>query len=54
MPFDHIPPLLRASENKIVLLILDGLGGLPLEAGGATELESAHTPVMDQLAMEGA
>jgi 2,3-bisphosphoglycerate-independent phosphoglycerate mutase len=54
MPFDHIPPLLHSSDSKIVLLILDGLGGLPLEAGGPTELESAHTPVMDQLAMEGA
>jgi len=53
MPFDHIPPLLRDSSSKIILLVLDGLGGLPVEPGGPTELEAAQTPVMDQLAREG-
>ena len=53
MPFDHIPPLLRDSSTKIVLLVMDGLGGLPLEPGGLTELEAAQTPHMDQLAAEG-
>lgn len=32
------------------MLIMDGLGGLPLEPGGKTELESAHSPNMDALA----
>ncbi|MFC1997828.1 2,3-bisphosphoglycerate-independent phosphoglycerate mutase, partial [Chloroflexota bacterium] len=41
------------SNSKIVLLVMDGLGGLPLEAGGSTELESARTPMMDKLASEG-
>jgi 2,3-bisphosphoglycerate-independent phosphoglycerate mutase len=54
MPFDYIPPLLRKSSSKIVLLVLDGLGGLPNEPGGPTELEAAKTPVMDRLASEGA
>jgi 2,3-bisphosphoglycerate-independent phosphoglycerate mutase len=36
--------------TKIVLLLMDGLGGLPLEPGGPTELEAAHTPNMDTLA----
>ncbi len=54
MPFDHIPPLLRTSSSKIVLLVLDGLGGLPIETGGPTELEAAKTPIMDRLASEGA
>lgn len=54
MPFDHLPPLLRTSSSKIVLLVLDGLGGLPIEAGGPTELEAAKTPNMDRLASEGA
>jgi 2,3-bisphosphoglycerate-independent phosphoglycerate mutase len=53
MPFDYLPPLLRTSSNKIVLLVMDGLGGLPIEVGGPTELETARTPNMDRLASEG-
>ena len=53
MPFDYIPPLLRTSSSKIVLLVMDGLGGLPIEVGGPTELEAARTPNMDRLASEG-
>jgi 2,3-bisphosphoglycerate-independent phosphoglycerate mutase len=33
---------------------MDGLGGLPVEAGGPTELEAAQTPNLDRLAAEGA
>jgi len=39
--------------GKIILLVMDGLGGLPREQGGPTELEAAHTPNMDRLAKEG-
>ncbi len=39
-----------ARENKIILLVLDGLGGAPREPGGPTELEAAHTPNLDSLA----
>jgi len=53
MPFDLIPSLLQPSESKIVLLVLDGLGGLPVEPGGPTELEAARTPNMDRLAAQG-
>ncbi len=53
MPFNYLKPLLQPAESKIVLLILDGLGGLPVEPGGPTELEAANTPVMDRLASEG-
>ena len=53
MPFDYIPPLLHPSQSKIVLLVMDGLGGLPVEPGGPTELEAASTPIMDRLASEG-
>jgi 2,3-bisphosphoglycerate-independent phosphoglycerate mutase len=53
MPADYLPPLLRPSDSKIVLLIMDGLGGLPMEPDGLTELEAAHTPNMDRMAREG-
>ena len=45
--------LQRKNNSKIVLLVADGLGGLPLEPGGRTELESAHTPYLDALAKQG-
>jgi len=38
------------AETKILLWVMDGLGGLPLETGGKTELEAAHTPNLDELA----
>jgi 2,3-bisphosphoglycerate-independent phosphoglycerate mutase len=41
------------NETKIVMLVADGLGGLPLEPGGLTELETANTPHLDQLARRG-
>ena len=40
------------NDSKIVLMVLDGLGGLPLEPGGPTELEAARTPNMDSLARQ--
>jgi 2,3-bisphosphoglycerate-independent phosphoglycerate mutase len=48
-----IRELREENPTKIVLLVADGLGGLPLEPGGKTELESAHTPNLDGLAREG-
>jgi 2,3-bisphosphoglycerate-independent phosphoglycerate mutase len=45
--------LQKDNGSKIVLLVSDGLGGLPLEAGGRTELETANTPNLDQLATVG-
>ncbi len=53
MPHEYLSPLLNENKGKIVMLILDGLGGLPMEQGGKTELESAQTPNMDQLAKSG-
>lgn len=45
--------LITKNSSKIVLLVLDGIGGLPATDGpnkGKTELEAAHTPNMDALA----
>ena len=41
------------NDNKIVMLVADGLGGLPVEPGGPTELEAAKTPNLDALAKQG-
>jgi 2,3-bisphosphoglycerate-independent phosphoglycerate mutase len=41
-------------QTKIAMLILDGLGGLPKESGGKTELETAMTPHLDALASHSA
>src|SRR5438477_3189726 len=50
---DLIRELREPAASKIVLLVADGLGGLPMEPGGKTELESARTPNLDLLAREG-
>src|SRR5829696_6245506 len=38
------------TDTKIVLLVVDGLGGLPMDPPGQTELEAADTPNLDDLA----
>jgi 2,3-bisphosphoglycerate-independent phosphoglycerate mutase len=38
------------TDSKIVLLVVDGLGGLPMDPYGRTELEAADTPHLDALA----
>ena len=50
---DLIRELREPNASKIVLLVADGLGGLPLEPAGKTELESARTPNLDALARDG-
>ena len=45
---------MTVSHHKCALLIIDGLGDLPVpELDGKTPLEAAYTPVLDRLASEG-
>src|SRR4051794_1047172 len=50
---DLLRELREPAGTKIVMLVADGLGGLPLEPGGKTELETARTPHLDVLVREG-
>jgi len=48
--FELISRLAHDTGGKIILLVMDGLGGLPQTPDGLTELETAKTPNMDALA----
>ncbi|TAK22195.1 MAG: 2,3-bisphosphoglycerate-independent phosphoglycerate mutase [Chloroflexota bacterium] len=50
MPRDLLRELIVPSDSRIVLFVIDGLGGMPRPETGLTELETAHTPDLDQLA----
>jgi 2,3-bisphosphoglycerate-independent phosphoglycerate mutase len=50
--FDLIASLQQTAETTIVMLVLDGLGGLSEKPGGRTALEAARTPNLDALARE--
>ncbi len=50
---DLIKEISKPSPTKIVLLVIDGVGGLPSPKTGKTELETADTPNLDQLATKG-
>jgi 2,3-bisphosphoglycerate-independent phosphoglycerate mutase len=52
MDFEFVKKLIIPGQSKIVLLVMDGLGGLPRDAGGKTELETAQTPNLDLLASQ--
>jgi 2,3-bisphosphoglycerate-independent phosphoglycerate mutase len=47
-----VTPLVRGADSKIVLVVMDGLGGYA-DAEHATELEEAATPNLDELAADG-
>lgn len=48
-----IQELAVANESKLLLLVADGLGGVAPMTGGGTELETAETPNLDDLAARG-
>ncbi len=53
LSLELIKEIARPSPTKIVLLVIDGLGGLPNPETGKTELETAKTPNLDKLAAKG-
>ena len=50
---DLVRELAEPGTSKIVMLVADGIGGLPMPAGERTELETASTPHLDRLAARG-
>ncbi|MEM1063714.1 MAG: phosphoglycerate mutase, partial [Planctomycetota bacterium] len=52
-PQELVSRLKKDNGSKIVMLVGDGLGGLPQQPGGKTELETANTPNLDKLAARG-
>jgi 2,3-bisphosphoglycerate-independent phosphoglycerate mutase len=51
--FELMRMLAQSAPTKIVLLVMDGIGGMPIKPGGPTELEAAVRPNMNRLASEG-
>src|SRR5512133_894413 len=47
-----VTPLIQATDTKILLVVMDGLGGYA-DGEHGTELEEATTPHLDQIAVEG-
>ena len=48
--FDLLHSLVRQTDTKIVLLVMDGLGGVPHPETGRSELEAARIPNLDRIA----
>jgi 2,3-bisphosphoglycerate-independent phosphoglycerate mutase len=51
IPEDVMRSLTQRTPSKIVLVVMDGLGGIPSD--GRTELEAADIPCLNKLAVEG-
>lgn len=52
--FPNITDLSQSTPTKIVLLVIDGLGGVPHPDTGKSELETASIPNLDDLARQSA
>jgi 2,3-bisphosphoglycerate-independent phosphoglycerate mutase len=51
MNFGKIQQLIQPADTKILLMVIDGLGGLPKGLGYGTPLEEASTPNLNDLAI---
>ena len=54
MDLDLLQRLAVPNDTKILLAVVDGLGGLPRPETGRSELEAADTPHLDRLASQSA
>src|SRR3989304_1092190 len=52
MGLGHLKKISRTAPFKIVLLIIEGVGGLPHPQTGKTELESARKPNLNRIARD--
>jgi len=52
MDFKQIHQLIQPADSKILLVVMDGLGGLPKGLGYGTTLEEASTPNLNDLATQ--
>lgn len=50
--FTILEEISQPTPSKILLVVLDGVGGLPQQPGGPTELAAASTPNLDALAKQ--
>lgn len=48
-----LPGIIKKTDSKILLVVLDGVGGLPHPETGKTELETASIPFLDKMAKDG-
>jgi 2,3-bisphosphoglycerate-independent phosphoglycerate mutase len=53
MDLDFISKLVKHANTKIVMLVMDWIGGLPRGIDNKTELEAAYKPNLDNLANKG-
>jgi len=54
MEYDKIlPEIVKKNDKKILLLVMDGVGGIPDPETGKTELETANIPNFDDFARKG-
>jgi len=53
MQLEQLQQLAQPGKRKVLMLIMDGLGGLGNGEHGPTELETAATPNLDRLARQG-
>lgn len=54
MELEQLSSLCQKTTSRIVLVLIDGLGGMPDLKTGLTELETARTPNLDYLAKKSA
>lgn len=52
--FPYLSDLCLETPSRIIMLVVDGLGGLPHPESGRSELETAHLPNLDRLAQQSA